>query len=47
MDGRKTHGVIRSPVGVGPDGKVVKHWRRIAKPADHPAKVIAALWGGD
>ena len=46
MYGRKTHGVIRSTVWVGPDGKVVKHWQRIAKAADHPAKVLDALQGG-
>jgi thioredoxin-dependent peroxiredoxin len=41
--GRKTTGVIRSTVWIGPDGKVVKHWKRVAKAADHPAKVLAAL----
>ena len=43
MYGRKTMGVIRSTVLVGPDGKVVKHWRRVAKAADHPRKVLEAL----
>ena len=43
MYGRKTMGVIRSTVLVGPDGKVVKHWRRVAKAADHPAKVLEVL----
>ena len=28
---------------VGPDGKVRKHWARIAKAADHPAKVLEAV----
>ena len=46
MYGRKTMGVIRSTVWVGPDGKVVKHWRRVAKAADHPAKVLEALQAG-
>jgi peroxiredoxin Q/BCP len=41
--GKKTTGVIRSTVWIGPDGKVVKHWRRVANAADHPAKVLAAL----
>ena len=41
--GRKTVGVIRSTVIVGPDGKVIKHWKRVAKAADHPAKVLQAL----
>ena len=43
MYGRKTVGVIRSTVWVGPDGKVRKHWRRVPKAADHPAKVLEAL----
>jgi peroxiredoxin Q/BCP len=47
MYGKKTIGVIRSTVWVGPDGKVRKHWRRVPKAADHPAKVLDALRGGD
>ena len=43
MYGRKTMGDIRSTVLVGPDGKVVKHWRRVAKAADHPRKVLEIL----
>ncbi|MEZ5559138.1 MAG: peroxiredoxin [Pseudomonadales bacterium] len=43
MYGKKTIGVIRSTVWVGPDGKVVKHWRRVAKAADHPQQVLDAL----
>lgn len=43
MYGKKTTGVIRSTVLVGPDGKVIKHWRRVAKAEDHPAKVLEAL----
>lgn len=45
MYGKKTVGVIRSTVWIGPDGKVKKHWRRVAKAGDHPAKVLAALTG--
>lgn len=41
--GKKTVGVIRSTVWVGPDGSVVKHWKRVASAADHPAKVLEAL----
>lgn len=41
--GRKTMGVIRSTVWVGPDGTVKRHWRRVAKAADHPAKVLEVL----
>ncbi len=43
MYGKKTMGVIRSTVWIGPDGKVKKHWRRVARAADHPAKVLEAL----
>ena len=46
MYGKKTQGVIRSTVWIGPDGKVKKHWARIAKAADHPAKVLEALTEG-
>lgn len=46
MYGKKVVGVIRSTVWVGPDGKVKKHWRRVPKAADHPAKVLAALQNG-
>ncbi len=43
MYGKKTMGVIRSTVWIGPDGKVRKHWRRVPKAADHPRKVLEAL----
>ncbi|RKZ35598.1 MAG: thioredoxin-dependent thiol peroxidase [Gammaproteobacteria bacterium] len=43
MYGKKTVGIIRSTVWVGPDGKVRKHWRKVPKAADHPAKVLEAL----
>ena len=43
MYGKKTIGVIRSTVWVGPDGRVVKHWKKVPKAADHPAKVLEAL----
>lgn len=46
MYGKKTMGVIRSTVWVGPNGKVIKHWRKVAKAADHPAKVLEALQAG-
>ncbi|ANM30857.1 hypothetical protein ABI59_16650 [Acidobacteria bacterium Mor1] len=45
MYGKKTVGVIRSTVIVGPDGKVKKHWKRVAKAEAHPAKVLEALQG--
>ena len=46
MYGKKTVGVIRSTTWVGPDGKVKKHWKRVAKAADHPDKVLELLQEG-
>jgi peroxiredoxin Q/BCP len=46
MYGRKTVGVIRSTVWIGTNGKVKKHWKRVSKAADHPAKVLEALQSG-
>ena len=43
MYGKKTQGVIRSTVWIGADGKVRKHWKRVAEAATHPAKVLEAL----
>ena len=43
--GKKTVGVIRSTVWIGPDGKVKKHWARVANAAEHPARVLEALRG--
>jgi len=43
MYGKVVTGVIRSTVWVGPDGKVKKHWRKVAKAADHPQKVLEAV----
>jgi peroxiredoxin Q/BCP len=43
--GKKTVGVIRSTVWIGPDGKVRKHWARVANAAEHPARVLEALRG--
>jgi peroxiredoxin Q/BCP len=41
--GKKTVGVIRSTVWIGPDGKVRKHWKRVSNAAEHPAKVLEVL----
>lgn len=41
--GKLTRGVIRSTVWIGPDGKIVRHWRKVPRAADHPAKVLEAL----
>ena len=46
MYGKKTMGVIRSTVWVGADGKVRKHWRKVAKAETHPEAVLAALEAG-
>ncbi len=43
MYGKKTVGVIRSTVLVGADGNVLKHWRRVSKAADHPARVLEVI----
>ena len=41
--GKKTKGVIRSTVWVGPDGAVRKHWRAVRDAAKHPADVLEAI----
>lgn len=41
--GRKSIGVIRSAVWLGPDGKVLKHWARVASAEKHPKKVLELL----
>ena len=41
--GKKTVGVIRSTVWIGPDGKVKKHWARVPSAEQHPEKVLEAL----
>jgi peroxiredoxin Q/BCP len=46
MYGRKVTGVIRSTVWIGPDGRVRRHWPRVANAATHPEQVLAALRGG-
>ncbi len=43
MYGKKTVGVIRSTVWIGPDGRVKKHWARVPDAAAHPDKVLEAL----
>jgi len=43
MYGKKTIGVIRSTVLIGPDGKVRKHWARVADAAKHPEQVLGVL----
>jgi thioredoxin-dependent peroxiredoxin len=41
--GKKTVGVIRSTVWIGPDGKVKKHWARVPSAEQHPDKVLEVL----
>ena len=43
MYGKKTKGVIRSSVWIGPDGIVRKHWARVADAAKHPAQVLEQI----
>jgi peroxiredoxin Q/BCP len=43
--GKTALGVIRSTVVVGPDGKVVKHWRKVPSAEEHPQKVLEFLQG--
>jgi peroxiredoxin Q/BCP len=43
MYGKQVVGVIRSTVWIGPDGRVRRHWARVASAAEHPDKVLAAL----
>jgi thioredoxin-dependent peroxiredoxin len=40
MYGKKTVGVIRSSVLIGKDGKVLRHWARVAKAEAHPEQVL-------
>jgi peroxiredoxin Q/BCP len=40
MYGKKTQGVIRSSVLIGKDGKVLRHWGRVASAEKHPAQVL-------
>lgn len=41
--GKKTVGVIRSTVWIGPDGKVAKHWKRVTDAGEHPRHVLEAV----
>ncbi len=45
MYGKKKIGVIRSTTIIGPEGKVLKHWKKVPKAADHPEKVLEFLKG--
>jgi len=43
MYGKTVIGVIRSTVLIGPDGKVIKHWKKVASAEKHPQQVLDAL----
>lgn len=45
MYGKKTLGVIRSTVVIGPDGLVRKQWAKVAKAEQHPEQVLEYLRG--
>jgi thioredoxin-dependent peroxiredoxin len=45
MYGKKTVGIIRSSVWIGPDGVVKKHWKKVADAAKHPGQVLEAMRG--
>ena len=42
MYGKKTVGVIRSTVLIGKDGKVLRHWARVANAEKHPEQALTA-----
>ncbi len=46
MYGKVSMGVIRSTVWIGEDGKVRRHWKRVSKAEQHPAKVLEAIQAG-
>ena len=41
--GKRTVGVIRSTVWIDPEGTIRKHWKRVSRAADHPAKVLETI----
>jgi peroxiredoxin Q/BCP len=41
--GKKTEGAIRSTVVIGPDGKILKHWPKVARAEEHPQEVLDYL----
>lgn len=43
MYGKKTIGVIRSTVLIDKNGIAHKHWKKVPKAADHPAKVLEVI----
>ncbi len=43
--GKKSMGVIRSTVWIGPDGRVVRHWPKVTDAEAHVAEVLDAVRG--
>lgn len=43
MYGKPVEGVIRSTVIIAADGKVLKHWQKVAKAESHPQDVVKFL----
>ena len=43
MYGKTRIGVIRSTTVIGPDGLVIKHWKKVPKAQAHPEKVLEAV----
>ncbi len=41
--GKTSTGCIRSTVVIDPNGKVLKHWRRVANAETHPEKVLGFI----
>ena len=41
--GKTIMGTIRSTVIINPDGNVSKHWKKVTKADEHPAKVLEFL----
>ena len=41
--GKTFMGTIRSTVIIGPDGTVLKHWKKVKKAEEHPAEVLEFL----
>ena len=41
--GKKSMGVIRSTVWIGPDGRVLRHWPRVSNAETHTGEVLDAV----
>lgn len=45
MYGKPVQGVIRSTVIIAADGRILKHWKKVAKAETHPQDVVQFLAG--